>query len=775
MFYQLKITLRNLRQNGLYSAINIGGLAVSLAAVILTFLWVRGELNYNHGFRNADRIYQIDYSSPLSLAPFVAQNIPEVEQVCRTCNRFDLGVLTYGEDKFTLTDVYVADSSFFSVFGISAIEGNASKPFEDKHSLVLTQSLAHRIFKDADPVGKLIQSSAYGTLHVTAVIPDMPQNSSLQYKAILPFSFYSEVNKNLTSGEDWYNGYFTTYALVAGGVDTKKLGDKISHAVWTKLNPGEEYNPQFWMKCAMLHFTTMHLYSSDGAPTGIKNVRLFSIIAFALLLIAAINYVNLVTARLVIRTKEAGIRKTLGSGRMRLFMQMMQESSVMFVIALAIATLLVNLVLPFYNELTGKEFRFDILSTETIVIYIVLFITISLLAGIYPALMITKFRPVGLLSTHTSKPQKSLLRKSLVVLQFTFSVGLIFMMVALGAQLKYMRDKDPGYEKENIFYVRMHQIKNDGYLTVRNELLKQSAISDVTATRMPINDSGWGLTNEFVCKDGSKQFTLYAYWGDYNMLDFFGIHLLTGQNFKSDERQFGGIIINRELAGQLGWDDILGRSLPMFNGPKEIIGEMNNINFQSLHEPIGPMAVFYLLDDVDYLYVKTVPGKTGAAITAVENIWKRYNDGYPFEIHFFDQEFDRMYQSDIRTGKLFTAFAIVAILISCLGLFGLVTYTAETKTKEIGIRKVLGARVSNIVNMLSKEFLMLVGIALLIAFPLAYYWIDKMLQDYAYHISIGIWMFVLAGVITIGLTLITVGWQAIKAATANPVKAIKSE
>jgi hypothetical protein len=456
-------------------------------------------------------------------------------------------------------------------------------------------------------------------------------------------------------------------------------------------------------------------------------------------------------------------------------MQMMQESSVMFVTALAAATVLVYLVLPFYNELTGKQFRFDILSPEMWLIYIVLFFIISLLAGIYPAVMISKFKPVGLLSTHTAKPQNSFLRRGLVVIQFTFSSALIFMMVALGAQLKYMHDKDPGYTKENIFYVRMHQINKDSYITVKNELLQKSAISDVTATRMPINDSGWGLGGEISCKDGPKRFTTFAYWGDYNMLDFFGIHLLTGQNFMSDERQFGGVIVNREMAGMLGWEDILGRTLPMFGDPKEIVGEMNNIHFQSLHQPIGPMAIFYLLEDVDYLYVKTVPGKTREAITVVENIWKRYNTGYPFEIHFLDQEFDKMYQSDIRTGKLFTAFAGIAILISCLGLFGLVTYTAETKTKEIGIRKVLGARVSAIVNMLSKEFLILVGIALLIAFPLAYYWIDKMLQDYAYHITIGGWIFALAGVITIALTLITVGWQAIKAATANPVKAIKTE
>ena len=774
--YHLKIAIRNLRRNGLYSWINIGGLAVSLAAVIFTFLWVRDELSFNRGFRNAGRIYQVNYSSPLSLAPFIEQNIPEVERAGRTCSRFDLGVLTYGDDKFTLTDVCVADTSIFSIFGFDFIQGNAAKPFEDKNSLVITKNLAQRIFKDEDPVGKSIKSSTYGMLHVTAVISDMPQNSSLKYKAILPFSFYSEINPELASMEDWGNWYFTTYALISNGVDAKMLGDKITHAVWSKLNPGEKFNPETWLQFSMERFVTRHLYSTDGTPTGIKNVRLFSMATLALLLIAAINYVNLVTARLVKRTKEASIRKILGSKRTGLFMQMMQESSVMFVSALAVATVLIYLLLPFYNELTGKQFRFDILSPVIWLIYIVLFITISLLAGIYPAVVISKFKSTGLSNTYTSVTQKFILRKFLVVTQFVFSIGLILMTLVLGAQLKYMRDKNPGYEKENIFYVRMHQIKKDNYITVKNELLKQSAILDITATRMPINDSGWGVTNEFACKDGSKRFTTFAFWGDYNMLDFFGISPSSGRQFKSDDQPFGGFIVNREMAGRLGWEDIIGQTIPLFsNERKEIIGEIGNFNFQSLHHSIGPMAIFYLLDDVDYLYVKTVPGKTGAAIAAVENIWKRYNDGYPFEIHFFDEEFNMMYQSDIRTGKLFTAFAMIAILISCLGLFGLVTYTAESKTKEIGIRKVLGASVSDIIKMLSKEFLILVGIAMLIAFPLAYYWLDKMLQDYAYRISIGWWIFALAGIITIALTLITVGWQAIKAATANPVEAIKSE
>jgi len=777
MFYQLKITLRNLRRDKFYSAINIGGSAIVLAAVILTFLWVRDELNFNRSFKNADRIYQLGDTSPLSLAPFVEQNIPEIEQACRTCNRFDLGVLNYGDEKFTLTDVYAVDYSFFSIFGINAIQGNLAKAFENRQSLILTKSLANRIFRDEDPVGKFILSDTYGILHVAAVIPDMPQNSSLQYKAILPFSFYTEeVSPYFVGGENWNNRFFTSYALVSGAGSIKVLEDKITRAVWAHLNLGAEFDAETWLKFSMSRFTTMHLYNSEGAPTGIKTVRLFSAATFFLLLIAAINYVNLVTARMVKRTKEAGIRKIFGSNRMRLFLQMMQEAGVLFVSALVVATILIYLLLPFYNELTGKQFRFDVLSPEIWLMYIVLFIVVSLLAGIYPAVIISKFKAVSLFSVHVSLPEKSFLRKGLVLLQFVFSTGLIFITVALGAQLQYIRDRDPGFTKENIFYVRMYQIKKENYATVKNELLQQSAISDVTATKMQINNSGWGITREWVTKDGLKQFGTNAFWGDYNMLDFFGIPVIAGRKFTSDTQPYGAYIINREMAEKLSWDEVVGRSIPLFNNNQsEIIGEVANFNFQSLHQPIKPMTIFYSLDDVDFLYVKTIQGRVGEAITAVANIWERYNAAYPFEVCFLDDEFYNMYQSDIRAGKLFTAFAIIAILISCLGLFGLVTYTAESKTKEIGIRKILGASVLSIVVMLTKKFLILVGIAMPIAFPPAYYLLEKMLQDYAYRIDISLWMFAAVGGIILVLTLLTVSRQAIKAATANPADAIKTE
>ena len=775
-FYHLKIALRNLRRDSLYSIINIGGLAVSLAACILIFLWVNDELSFNKEFKNADRIYQLGYTSPLSLAPLIAQKIPESQHICRIYARLDLGVLSYEGSKFIVRDACIADSSFFSVFGLDFVRGKSDQTFEDKYSLVISESLARRIFKDEEPVGKVIQSVTYGALHITAVIADMPENASLRYSAILPYSFYSVVNPSLASREtDWNNRYFNTYATLLDGVDIKLLEDKINRTVWMETNPDEPYTYEKSMQISMRKLTISHLYAFDGTPTGMKSVRLFSIAALILLLIAIINYVNLVTARLVKRTKEACIRKIIGSKRIELFLQMMMESTLTLVFSLIVATVLILLLLPFYNELTGKQLRFDVTSPDLWLAYLGLFAIITLLAGIYPARIMSLSRPAGMGASSTPISQKSFLRRFLVVVQFIFSAGLMVMTVALGTQLDFMRKKNPGYARENIFHVRMHHIK-EHYAAVKEELLQQTVITDVTATKLPINNSNWGIRREWTCSDGVKEFNAFAFWGDYNMLDFFDIPFASGRKFTAEDRQNGGYIVNKEMSKRLGWSDIVGKTIPLFSSNEiEVIGEIYNFNFQNFRQEIEPMVAFYLLEDMDYLYVKALHGNTDQAIAAVANIWKQHNDGYPFEYKFLDEEFDQIYKSDIRTEKLFNAFAIIAIIISCLGLFGLVTYAAETKTKEIGIRKILGANVSDIIGMLSKEFITLVGIAILIAFPLSYYWLNKMLQDFAYHINLRWWMFAAAAFVTIALTLLTIGSKAFKAATANPAKSLKTD
>ncbi|MDR3060824.1 MAG: ABC transporter permease [Dysgonamonadaceae bacterium] len=774
MFYNLKIAIRNLRHNGLYSFINIFGLAISLTACILITLWVMDELNRNKFLKNADQIYELNHSSPGKLGPLIERKIPEVIHVCRILNNVDPGILSSGATKFTETKVCLADTSFFSLFSFNIVESNSGKIFEDKHSAVISESLSMRIFNTKESIGKTIQSDTYGIFHITAVMEDAPKNSTLQYEIILPFSLYPDVARKISynENEDWGNFYFSTYVMIAEAVNPKITGEKISRTAWNEAYPDERYSPGCYLDFSMRQLTTSHLYAGDGSPTGIKDVRLFSIAAFLLLLIAAINYVNLVTARQVKKSKEINIRRTLGSSRLKLFGQIMSEALLTFIIALLSATILLYLLLPFYNNLTGKQLSPDFFSPEIWIIYLSLVGIVVLLAGFYPAFKLSSLKFARLSNFQSGKHERSFFRKILVVFQFVLSSGLIVCTIVLGYQLDYMKEKDPGYTRENIFVLPLHHMQ-EHHPVVKEELTKQAAIADVTFTTSLINNVRWNVVREQQCKDGLKKFPTSVLIGDYNMIDFFNIPIRSGRKFTMEDHPLRGFIINKRMADELGWDDFIGRTIPLFSeNQTRIIGEISDFNFKSFHQEISPMVIIYGPEHVDHIYVKSCAGKEKQAIAAVEKIWKRYNEGYPFEYQFLDESFDKMYKSDIRTGNLFNSFAVIAIFVSCLGLFGLVTHTAETKTKEIGIRKILGASVSNIVNMLSKEFLILVGIAMFIAFPLAWYWLDRMLQDYAYRISISWWMFALAGLITIVLTLLTVGWQAIKAATANPVQSI---
>jgi putative ABC transport system permease protein len=431
-------------------------------------------------------------------------------------------------------------------------------------------------------------------------------------------------------------------------------------------------------------------------------------------------------------------------------------------------------LLPFYNELTGKEFVFDFSAPEIWMTYLGLFVVVSVSAGIYPALKLISFQSTGLGSFHESMRSKFVLRKILIVVQFMFSMIFIIIAIAINMQLRFMKDKDPGYAKENIFSIPLRNM-TDHYDAVKQELSQENSIADITATNQQINLLQWTVSTSWEGENGEKKrFSAGVLWGDYNLLDFFDISIFEGKGFSPNDKPLAGLILNKKAWEQLDFENPIGELFDLFSDDMRIIGKIDDFHFSSLHEEIDALSVMYNPVEINYLYIKTIPGKTQQAITATEKVWKRYNDGYPFEYQFLDEDFDILYKADIQKEKLFNVFTIIAIFISCLGLFGLVTHTAETKTKEIGIRKVYGASIKNIIEMLSKEFLILVGIAMLIAFPVAYFWADTMLQDYAYRINISWWMFALAAGVTIVLTLLTVGIQALRAAVADPVKSISS-
>jgi len=519
----------------------------------------------------------------------------------------------------------------------------------------------------------------------------------------------------------------------------------------------------------------MRLYNLAGQPAGIKNVYLFSAVAILILVIACINHVNLVTARASKRSREIGVRKIVGAKTLNLFGQLMSETAIMLFVAMSAATVLILIVLPHYNVLAGKNMEFAFFSRSTILIYLVSGIVTLVLAGLYPAFSLMSFRPTDAFLKGSKGKGGSLFRRILVVSQFAFSAALIVATIAFVAQLRYMQNMNPGYNKENILTTPLPASGNQ-YRTIMERLTSEPAIIGTSAS----------MFNKMICqgarsdiwrdKDGkSPNFAWTTV--DPGFFSLMNISVVEGNFFREGDNMYQrGVILNESAARLIGeGESVIGMSLRFGGGDNEIIGVIKDFNFASLHEEIKPLVVSCMTEWQPQLYVKVAPGKTKEAIATVEKVWKEYNADYDFTYNFLDESFDAMYKSDVRTGNLFTIFAVIAIIISCLGLFGLVTYTAESKTKEIGIRKVLGASVASIVKMLSKEFLILVGIAMLIAFPLAYYLLERMLQDFAYRIDIGWWIFTLAGSITIVLTLLTVGWKAVKAATANPVKAIKSE
>ncbi len=782
MFYNLKIAIRNLHREKLYSWINIGGMAVSITATVLILLWVQDEWNYDRFYKNTDHIYRVishstengkeNYSeyNVVPLAKAAKAEIPDVENACSFGYGWDLGYLQYGTEK-CVGDYFnfsIADTTFFSMFEMEFVEGDARHALSDPHAVVLTEEWAQQLFKNETAVGKIIKGNNGKDYQVTGVVKKPKQNSIFQFKAL--FSFEQSKRK-----ERWNQWTVFTYLKLQEGADIQKVGTQLSDL--HKKNT-TEYSGDF--PYLLQPLSQSHLYAPDGSETGMKNVRLFTIVAIALLSIACINYINLVTSRTNKKGKDISLRKIIGAKKSSLFLQMIGESSLIFILALLISQVLLNLVLPAYSTITGKEFGFMIFDAKLWLLYLIIFVFIILLAGTYPAIRLSSFRPMEVFRSSSAEKRSPLsIRKILVVLQFACSASLILITIVMSRQQHFMQTKNSGYTRENTFAIDLmantnSRIYQDAFM---QELARQPEIAGITGSEQNIIDAGNFTGIEWDGKPENLNFSTCYMGIDRNFLNTLNISLTEGTGFTGTPADSSYVLLNETAVKQMNLTDPLNTSITIswFNrGKMRVVGVVKDFHFRHMHEPIGPILL-YLPRTYWTIYIKAAPGKTKEALATAEKIWKKYDQDYPFNYQFMDDTFAKMYEADTRASHLFNAFAIIAILISCLGLFGLVTYTAETKTKEIGIRKVLGASVKDITSMLTKEFLILVGIAMLIAFPLAYYWSNKMLEEYAYRISITWWMFAGSALITIILTLLTVSWQSIKAATANPVKSIKSE
>ncbi|HMI61906.1 MAG TPA: ABC transporter permease [Puia sp.] len=785
-----KIALRNLRKSKMYSFINITGLSVGLAVSILLLLWVRDELSYDRFNTNAPNLYKLSPSfgnagtpviwgtTPAPIALSAKKDLPEVADACRITEDWNTTVFEYQGKRITEWHNCHADASFFTMFTYSLIKGNPQHPFTDAHSIVLSETTAKKFFGDEDPMGKVLKGDDKKIYHVTGVMKDMPENSSIKYNIVFNFQLGEEYYdtsgyfKSLNTNWGQYN--YDTYVLLKPNANPVAAGLKLG-AIHRR-NQNIEFNKH--LVYLLVPLTKIHLYAFDGTEQGMMIVRIFFIVAVIVLLIACINYVNLITARAIRRSKEISLRKIIGADKTGLFLQFLSESLLTFLIALICATGLIYAIMPLYNNIAGKEIVFKPWEPDVLAVYGLTTLTILLLAGIYPAITLSSFRPLEAMKGKLSGlGSKGNFRKVLVVVQFSFSIMLITSTIIIGRQLKYIREKNLGYNKENVLSFWMRNIDKH-YDAAKAELLSQPGILGVTESGVNIINSGTGTSDaDWDGKRPDQQaFTIGQMPVERNFLEVMGIKLVEGNGFTGTPADSSNFILNETAIKETGIKEPAVGKRFTFHGIKGVIaGVVKDFHFQDMHTRIHPLLMQYDKYWRGKMYVRINSKDASKALAAVENLWKKYNQDYDFDYTFLDSAFNDLYKTDTHIGLLFNCFAIIAILISCLGLFGLVTFTAESKVKEIGVRKVLGAGIPHIVTLLSKDFLVLVLIAAAIAFPVAWYGLSSFLQGYAYRTAISWWVFAAAGSITLAIALLTVSFKCVQAALANPVKSLRSE
>jgi len=803
----LKIAVRNLLRHKTYSIINISGLSIGIACCLLILSYVFFELSYDKFNKNADRIYRINTdlkfgSTELAIpvvsdmmGPMLKKDYPQVEEYTRIYNITDNVYIKKDDQFYNERRMACVDSTFFKVFSFPVLYGNTNNALNEPNSVVITKSIAEKFFGTDDAVGKYLETNIYGNtlFNVTAVIKNMPNNSHFQFDFLFPMK---------TLHYDWGNyvsSNFHTYLLLRKGTDYKEFEKKFDEYntrysfpyanKYLQIQSEEEFKKAGnKLENSLTPLTNIHLFSKRAqelSPSGnIEYVYILSAVALFILLIACINFMNLTTAGSANRFKEVGIRKVLGTERKSLVFQFLTESIMIAFIAVIIAVVIAYDVLPQLNNLAGKKIDTKIFSSAPILLFLIsLPILVGVIAGSYPAFYLSRFVPEEIFKGKLSRGSKSgKLRSVLVIFQFAASIVLIIGTIVIYRQLNHIQNKNLGYQKEQVLII------NDSYLLGNNlnafkyEMLKVTGVIFGTASGfLPIpserNFSAFYTGRAIVSESG---LTLQRWRIDCDYLKTLGIKLIEGRNFSPDFiTDSASIILNETAVRQLGFKDPINKF--MYNwvaGGRvkayKVIGVVKDFNFESLHQEIGPLC-FVLERSSGPTSFKVNAAQIPLIINDAARIWKRMSSGMPFTYRFLDDSFDEVYKAEKRIGIIALSFSILAILIACLGLFGLATFLVEQKTKEIGIRKVLGASTASILFMLSKEFLKWIIIANIVAVPAAYYFMSKWLNDFAYRINISWWIFVFAGIIALLIALATISLKALNAASANPVKSLRYE
>jgi putative ABC transport system permease protein len=783
----LKIALRNIKRNKSYSFINIIGLSIGLACCILIFLWINNELSYDRFHLNADHLYRVvsvDHSggkttiigeSPSLVGPTLLAEYPEVVNYTRIQSGWKGSYyLNYGEKNFYNERLANADPSFFDVFHFPFIKGDPKTALQDRHSIVLTEELARKCFGNEDPMSKVMLIDDE-ELTVTGVVKTIPSNSHIQFDYIVPIENF--IYWRSSQLDSWTYSQYTTYIELKEGVDNEAFSKKISGLV-------KNHHPESTVEIYIQPLTDVHLRSKHirswttvYSPVGnITYVTIFALTAVCTLLIACINYINLSTARSGLRGKEVGMRKVVGARRMDIAHQFLSESTLLSCMAFFISLLIVNLLLPTFNSLAGKSISMNFLGNGKILLGLLCITAVTgILSGSYPALFLSSLKPIKILKSNVilSSPRGGRLRKCLVVGQFTFTVILILFTLVVYRQLHFIQNKDLGFDQDAIIYYPGSYDYATHFDAAKNELLQNPKILDVCNGHPP--GQGIHSTSDVTWegKDPKTEVTFDVKSGDYNYLEFFGMKLVEGRfysrEFSNDSSNY---VINESAAKLMGSGSAIGKRLTLGGRTGTIIGVVKDYHQASLHGPILPQI--FKLQEWAYYFVR-FQGNPSDIVQFMKNHWAKFEKLRPFRYYFLDDVLSGLYKTERWIGNIFRLFTGLAIFIACLGLFGLASFTTEQRTKEIGIRKVLGASVKEIVILFSKEFIKWVIVSNIIAWPVAYFAMNKWLQSFAYRTSISLWIFVFSATLALVITLITVSFQSIKAATANPLDSLRYE
>jgi ABC-type antimicrobial peptide transport system permease subunit len=788
------IAWRNLLKNKLYSLVNITGLATGMAVAMIIGLWIYDEVSANRHFQHYGQLYQVmmhqtfdEHRGTQSAMPFptgeeLKAKFPDFEAVAM-CDWGGPHSLIYGEKKISKTGHFIGEEAV-SMFPIKILEGGKN-PLHDPYSIVLTDETAHILFGNEDPIGKAVKLDNATMLKVTAVVEKQPKNSSLSYDYLIPFHLQEQIYPWIKQYHktNWGNNSWQCFVQLKDNATEKSTDAKVKNLViahFTDENTLKHIKPEVFLHPA----TKWRLYSDfeDGANTGgfIKYVRMFGILGFIVLLIACINFMNLSTARSEKRAKEVGVRKAIGAGRDRLIGQFLGESLLIAGIAFVLALLIVFVSLPFFNKLTDKAMTLQVANPLFWAVMLLFTLLTGLLAGSYPAFYLSSFNPVRVLKGHFKAGKSSTLpRKILVVVQFASSVILMIGTIVINQQIQFGKSQPIGFNNQGLITVNWSDDIAKNVDVIRNELLSTGVVLSVTQSNSPpseiySNNNGWEWKGSTPVE---KTVVFSTITTAYDYTKTMGIKMIAGRDFSRDYlTDSSGVILNQAAVKRMALKDPVGQVLKWNDKPMTVLGVIPDIQMESPYRPVSPLTIVFNKGWVSFFNIRINPNvPMSKAIALIKPIFDKFNPAYPFEYKFADEEYAKKFNYEQLVGNLAAIVAVLAIFISCLGLFGLASFTAEQRVKEIGVRKVLGASVINLWGLLSRDFVFLVLISCAIASPIAWYVMTEWLKTYKLQTSIGPGIFFMVAAVAMLVTLITVSFQAVKAAMANPIRSLRTE